>query len=387
MPIANGFLTKKQFANEYFYDLAVGFCNKCKMVQLVNLVKRERMFNKNYAFYSSTSKFMAEHFREYANWVIENFLDKNKRPFVVELGSNDGIMLKHLARRKIKHLGVEPSSNVANVARKQGINTISEFFEESLAKKILKKYGQADVILGANVICHIPYLNSLVRGVKILLKDDGVFIFEEPYLGDIINKTSYDQIYDEHAFYFSVLSLTNVFRRHGLAIVDVYPQSVHGGSMRYVVSKAGSRTKLHRVDRQIDLEKKNGLDKIAAFIKLAERIEDSKKSLKDLLFDLKRLGKRVVGYGATSKSTTVINFCGIKDEIEYICDTTPAKIGKFSPGAHILIKPYEDFYGHYPDYALLFAWNHKKEILEKEGRFAKSGGKWILFVPKVHILG
>lgn len=386
MPLGNGFLTKRQFAKEYFYDLKVDFCKNCFMVQLVNSVKREKMFNKHYAFYSSTSKFMAKHFEKFFRQVRSKYL-KSKSPFVVEIGSNDGILLKHFANSKIKHLGVEPSSNVAAVSQKRGIETICEFFEEQSAKKIFAEYGPCDVILGANVICHIPYLNSLVGGVKILLKESGVFIFEEPYLGDILNKTAYDQIYDEHAFYFSVTSLEYVFQKQGLEIIDISHQDVHGGSMRYVVANRGVFKKRASVYHQLEKEKKLGLKKITTYHKFAKDVNKSAKDLKKLLLNIKKQGKRVVGYAATSKSSTVLNYAKIDTNlIEFISDITPIKIGKYSPGMHIPIKSHDEFAANYPDYGLLLGWNHAKEIISKEKKFVISGGKWIMFVPKVKIL-
>jgi len=185
MPIANGFLTAAQFSEELFFELKAGFCDRCKMVQLIELVDQKQLFHENYAFFSSTSKRMAEHFKLFANNVIEDHLKKSD-PFVVEIGSNDGIMLQYLAQAGIRHLGIEPSANVAQVAREKGINTICSFFNEKLAIDIVAEYGQADVFLGANVMCHIPYLHSVAEGIKILLKPDGLLIFEDPYLGDIV---------------------------------------------------------------------------------------------------------------------------------------------------------------------------------------------------------
>src|SRR5690242_8435675 len=193
MPLANGFLEPAQFADEFFFELKAGFCPSCTMVQLTELVDRERMFHDHYAFYSSTSSRMAEHFREFAQWAMANHL-RSPDPLVVELGSNDGIMLRHFAARGIRHLGIEPSANVAAVARQNGIDTVCRFFEEDLAKEILDTRGPADCILGANVMCHIPYLHSVIAGMKRLLAPDGVVAFEDPYLGDIVEKTSYDQI-------------------------------------------------------------------------------------------------------------------------------------------------------------------------------------------------
>jgi methylation protein EvaC len=386
MPIANGFLTSEQFDQEYFYELRVGHCPNCGMVQLMELVDREKMFNENYAFFSSTSARMAIHFKEYADSVMKDYLERAD-PFVVEIGSNDGIMLQHFAQADIRHLGIEPSANVAHVALDKGINTAIEFFDEDLARRIVAEYGEADAFLGANVMCHIPYLHSVAAGIKILLKSTGTLMFEDPYLGDIVEKTSYDQIYDEHAFYFSLVSISYLFQQHGLEVVDVQPQNVHGGSMRYVIAHVGACPVSDSVIALREEEKRLGLRQPETFDQLRRNIERSRDELVVLLRDLKRQGKRVVGYAATSKSTTVTNYCGITpDLVEYISDTTPIKQGKYSPGAHIPIRPYEEFKANYPDYALLFGWNHAEEIMAKEQAFKAAGGKWIVYVPKVQVI-
>ena len=386
MPIANGFLVTAQFKKEYYFTLQVGHCPNCNMVQLVDQPDRELMFHDDYAFFSSTSKRQAVHFKEFANLITNDYLN-TENPFVVELGSNDGIMLQNFAKKSIRHLGIEPSKSVAKVAIENKINTITEFFDEKLAIKIIKENGQADAILAANVMCHIPYLHSVVSGFKKLLKPDGIIMFEDPYLGDIVEKTSYDQIYDEHVFYFSVSSVNYLFEQHDLEVVDVIPQDVHGGSMRYVIAHKGKKVINERVNIQRDIEKKLGLHLPATYEKLAENIKSSRNQLLALLSNIKKQGKRIVGYAATSKSTTVTNYCGIGSElIEYISDTTPVKQGKFSPGTHIPVKSHEEFINNYPDYALLFGWNHAKEIMANEKKFMEAGGKWIVYVPEVKVI-
>ena len=386
MPIANGFLRKDEFANEYFFDLAIAFCQKCGMVQLMEQPTREQMFNKNYAFFSGTSEAMAVHFKEYSHRVIKDYLPTDN-PFVVEVGSNDGIMLQNFREKDIRHLGVEPSANVAEAAIKKGINTISAFFDEKLAREILGKYGQVDALLGANVMCHIPYLHSVIEGIKILLKPNGVLMFEDPYMGDVIENTSYDQFYDEHVFLFSVLSISYLFGQHDMEIIDVEHQWTHGGSMRYVIARKGARPVSKSVHEYLEKEKAQGLDTPAVYDRFKGKCEGSRDALISILKDIKIQGKRIVGYAATSKSTTILNYCGIgPDLIDFISDTTPIKQGKFSPGSHIPVRPYEEFLAKYPDYALLFAYNHAKEIMAKEQKFITSGGKWIVYVPKVKVL-
>lgn len=386
MPIANGFLSPEEYANEFFYSLKVGHCLNCSMVQLLEQPESRLMFHDHYAFFSSTSSFMAAHFKEIAEEIIESYLGDND-PFIVEIGCNDGIMLEHIARKKIRHLGIEPSSNVAAVAEQKGIYITYEFFDEKSAARILSSHGPADVIFAANVMCHIPDLNSVVKGMKLLLRDKGVIIFEDPYLGDIVEKVSYDQIYDEHVFYFSLESLSYLFNKHGLEIINCKNQPVHGGSMRYYVAHKGVYPVSENINLQKQQERVMGLERPETYDQLRKKIEYSRDQLLSILHNLRNEGKRVVGYAATSKSTTVINYCGITPElIEFISDTTPIKHGKFSPGAHIPILPYEKFIEEYPDYALLFGWNHSEEIMKNEQSFMKAGGKWIVYVPIVQII-
>lgn len=387
MPIANGFIRPQDVGHdEYVFEMAPAFCPCCGMVQLVEQPAPEAMFHENYAFFSGTSRYMQRHFQGFAERVIDGHLNGRADPFVVELGSNDGIMMRHFASRGIRHLGVEPSENVAAAARAQGVNTLCAFFGEATAEAIRGQYGQADAILAANVMCHIPDLHSVAAGMALLLKPDGLLMFEDPYLGDMIEKTSYDQLYDEHVFMFSATSVRNAFARHGLDLVGVEPQVTHGGSMRYVLAHKGSRPVAAEVEALIAREIALGLDSAQAYDRFRVNCEKSRDDLMALLNRLKVEGKRVVGYGATSKSTTVTTYCGITPEhVEFISDTTPIKQGKLSPGAHIPVRPYEDFTANPPDYALLFAWNHKAEILEKEDAFRDQGGKWIVYVPKVEV--
>ena len=386
MPIANAFLLPEDFQNERFFDLDVGFCENCAMVQLMAFIDREELFHEHYAYSSSISNFMSNHFKAFAISVRNTHLTSSN-PFVVEIGSNDGIMLRHFAADKIRHLGVEPSANVARAAMEKGVNTISKFFDKELALEIRDEHGHADVILAANVMCHIPYLHSVADAVASLMKQDGVFIFEDPYLGDIIEKTAYDQIYDEHAFYFSVSSLSNLFGQYDLEIVNIEPQSVHGGSMRYTVARKGSVAPTPSVSKQKTWERSWGLSDSSTFHNLRNKIEQSRDHLLQMLHRVKGEGNRIIGYGATSKSTTVLNYCGIDIRLlDFISDTTPTKQGKFSPGTHIPIKPYDAFIKRYPEYTLLFAWNHGQEILQKEEAYIEQGGRFIVYVPSVKII-
>lgn len=385
MPLANHLPMPKDFSNEYRCELEVGFCEKCCMVQLTKLVDQDKLYNEKYAFFSGTSKSMAKHFAKFADFIREKYLSEN--PFVVEVGSNDGILLKHFAAQQIPHLGIEPSANVAKAAQKRGVDTMVEFFNEATAQTVQQQHGQADAILGANVICHIPDIHSVGRGVASLLKPKGVFVFEAPYIANTLRKTAYDQIYDEHPFFFGLHSVANCFKRHGLELVDAVEVNVHGGSIRYVLAREGAYPVSDKVKALLAQEKAEGLDQQVTYQKFAERVAKSREQLAQLIKGLSEQGKKVVGYAATAKSSTVINYCGLTHQhIRYISDNTPVKQGRYSPGAHIPIKPHEIFKQDNPDYAVLFAWNHANEIMAKEKNFVKRGGKWIIFVPEVAIV-
>jgi methylation protein EvaC len=386
MPVANAFADPDAAPDDFRFELEVGFCPESKMVQLTRLVDETRMFHDHYAFFSSTSAGMARHFEAFAADIRAGLGDA-KDPFVVELGSNDGILLRHFADAGIRHLGVEPSANVAAAARERGVNTVSRFFNAETARDILAEHGPADAILGANVMCHIPYLHSVFEGVKRLLKPGGVLVFEDPYVGDIVRKTSFDQIYDEHVFYFSLGSVSHLAAMHGMEVVDVVRQPVHGGSMRYTLARAGERAVAPSVAALATEEEAAGLYRPETYARFAREVERVREELPELLRRLRREGKRITGYGATSKSTTVTNYCGITPElVEYITDTTPGKQGKLSPGARIPVAAPRAFIENPPEYALLFAWNHAEEILAKEKDFRERGGRFITYVPQVAIL-
>jgi len=385
MPIANSFGSKEELVDEYTFRMKVGYCNNCNMVQLVSQPNREMMFHENYAFFSSTSNYMKDHFKKFSH-SISNLQGLNENSFVVEIGCNDGILLQNFVVDRIPCLGIEPSKNVAQVALDKGIKVITDFFDQSLAENILKTYKKADAIISANVMCHIPYMHSIFEGVKILLSDDGVFVFEDPYLGEVIEKTSFDQIYDEHVFLFSALSVSYLANMHELELINVEPQVTHGGSMRYTLAHKGIKNVSQNVKDLILNEKNLGLDNEELFLDYKNKVNKIRDDLIDLLSQLKNDGKKVVGYGATSKSTTVTNYFGISQElVECIYDNTPIKQNKFSPGVHIPILPYDEFRKSDPDYVLLFAWNHAPEIMKKEKDYMGNDKHWITYIPEVSI--
>ncbi|MDP9796813.1 methylation protein EvaC [Catenuloplanes nepalensis] len=384
-PLSDRFRTGSETEPEYFFDLAVGACESCTMVQLMHEVPRERMFHEDYPYYSSGSAVMQKHFADTARRLLETEAT-GPDPFVVEIGCNDGVMLRTVQEAGVRHLGFEPSGKVAAAARAAGLRVRGDFFEESTARAVRDGDGPADVIYAANTICHIPYLHSILRGVDALLAPDGVFVFEDPYLGDILAKTSFDQIYDEHFFLFSARSVRAMAASSGFELVDVERLPVHGGEVRYTLARAGVRRPADRVAALIAEEDAAGVTTLARLDRFATEVGRIRDDLRALLERLRAEGRRVAGYGATAKSATVTNLCGIgPDLVSCVYDTTPAKQGRLTPGTHIPVRPADEFADAEVDYALLFAWNHADEIMAKEQAFRQAGGAWIQYVPHVHV--
>jgi methylation protein EvaC len=379
MPLANGFLEKKDFKNEFFYKMEIGWSERLSLLQLNNFPSPKKMFNKKYPFFTSSSEYMIQHFRNYAQWVKKKFSNRNIN--LIEIGSNDGTMLSNFKRYGDNYIGFEPSENVAAKALKNKINTINSFFNKETLSIVKNFKNNTDLICGANVICHIPNLINLIAAIDQTLKSKGLFIFEEPYLGSVFEKVSYDQIYDEHIYIFSATSVKKIFNLFGFELIDAVPQITHGGSMRYVVARKNNFQITKRVIKILDKEKSSNIDNFHACKIFKKNCEDSKNNLVTKLLKLKQNKKIICGYGASSKSTTVLNYCNIGTNIiDCIYDTTIEKINKYSPGMHIPIKSMSLLKNNNPDILYLFAWNHKKEIFKKEKNFLKKGGKWISHV-------
>jgi len=378
MPIANGFLKREYFKKEFLFKMEVGFSKDISLFQLNEHPKPKLMFNKNYPFFTSSSKYMVKHFNDYSKWIKKYYFKNTKN--IIEIGSNDGTFLKNFKSSKINILGIEPSKNVASVAKKNKINTINKFFNLKTAKSLKRFTNKTDLICAANAICHIPNLRDLIKGINTLLSKKGVFIFEEPYLGSMYEKTSYDQIYDEHIFIFSISSVKKIFNLFDLQLIDVQKQDTHGGSMRYVIARRGEYKIKKTVQKGLSYEKKNNIDNLKGCLKFKRNCEISKRKLKKKIISIKKRNKSIAGYAATSKSTTILNYCGIdKRHIDFICDTTVNKIGKFTPKTHIPIVNVDYFRKNLPDYTFLFAWNHKEEIFKKEKKLLKKTN-WIAHI-------
>ena len=379
MPLANGFLNKDAFNTEYFFEMEVGFSEDLSLFQLNDHPKPEKMFNKKYPFYTGSSELMKLHFKKYADWIKSEFLNSNSK--LIEIGSNDGTFLSNFKNYDIDCVGFEPSENVALKAKKNNIKIINGFFNTYNIKTLRDYTGNTDIICASNVICHIPDLKNLILCIDKLLSKKGFFIFEEPYMGSMFEKVSFDQVYDEHIYLFSINSVKKIFNLYNFELIDVLPQPTHGGSMRYIISRKNEHIISERVIKGLFVENKNNLDNLKSCLEFKKNCEKSKEKIITKLKKFKKEGKEICGYAATSKSTTILNYCNLDTNfINFICDTTKEKIGKFSPGTHIPIVPVSHFHKNLPDVAYLFGWNHKKEIFVKEKNFIKKGGQWISHV-------
>jgi methylation protein EvaC len=379
-PLANGFMTDKEREEtpEFYYELKVGIDANSGLVTLMNYVDAPLMFNDHYAYHGSMSETMKEHFRLFSDRIKEGL----KPSKVLEIGSNDGVFIRNFPKEDA--IGVEPCGNFAKMTEEMGYKTYPKFWNNELALEIRDANGQMDLIYAANCICHIPDLDETFQAVHSLLSDDGYFIFEDPSLFDMISRTSYDQIYDEHAHVFSCFALSNILQRNGLTVMHVEHLKVHGGSNRIWVKKSGIPSL--SVSTAIAQEKLLGLNDLVTFQKFAQEVERSKKELLTMLGRAHDSGLKIAGYGATSKSTTVYNYCGIGPSlIPFVTDTTPSKIGKRTPGTNIPIIAREECKENI-DVFYLGAWNFLDEISRKEADFITRGGRFLTHVPKVMLV-
>lgn len=385
MPIPNGFLEKKQLSEpEQKYPLSVCVCRNCWLVQLEYVIPSEIMF-KNYLYIPSTSSTMLNHFKNLAEEAVKRF-DLKKGSFIIDIGSNDGTLLRYFKDQEMDVLGIDPASNLAFVARLIGINTLDTNFTKKLAHELVKKRQKASIITATNVVAHIDDLHDLCEGIRELLLPNGICIMEFPYLVDLIERNEYDTIYHEHLSYFSIHPLITLFDRHNLRIHDVQKMSVHGGSIRVYVCKKEAKFKTSKVVAKY-LRKEEEYISIQPYENFSKKVEKNKNNLLSLLTRLKKEKKEIVGYGASAKGNVLLNYCAIgTNYLNYIVDSIPYKQGRFTPGTHIPIYPELKLEKEMPDYALLLSWNFAEEILKKNEKFRKRGGKFIVTMPKLKLL-
>jgi novobiocin biosynthesis protein NovU/D-mycarose 3-C-methyltransferase len=375
MPPANSLLKPEQLKqNEAHFPLTLQLCQSCGMVQLAHVVPAQLLY-RSYLFFTSSSRLMSEHFSSLMFDACEEFVKPGG--LVLEIGSNDGTSLSNIRRRDVRVLGVDPARNIAVMAAARGVPTVSEFFNEPLAREIVRVAGPAQLVVACNVIGHIDDLDDVFDGIKTLLAPGGAVVIEVPYLVDLVDRAEYDTIYHEHLSYFAVRPLATLFNRHGMRLERVKFFPVHGGTIR-VTAVMGEGVS---ADAQawIDNENKRGLATRAAYEPFAAKCVQERTALRQQLIDLKKQGKKVIGYGAPAKGTVILNYCGIgTDLLPVVIDSTPAKQGWHVPGTHQPILPPSAMASQNPDVLLLLAWNHAKEIQEREAAFLARGGKIIL---------
>ncbi|MFM2381898.1 MAG: hypothetical protein RLZZ76_665 [Candidatus Parcubacteria bacterium] len=383
-PPVDNFIKEADIQDEKRYPLDVYFCGTCCLVQLLDVVDEEELFHGDYAYFSSASKPLVEHFRSYAEDVKSEYMKEGD--LVVDIGSNDGVLLQFFTGA-YRVLGIEPSSNVAALAREKDIETKDGFFNTAMVKDIVATHGKAKVVTANNVFAHIDDIDEIVSAVKELLTEDGVFVSESHYLLDLVSKREFDTVYHEHLCYYSVKPLIHLFERFGMEICDVRRVSTHGGSIRVYARLISNEPKSDSVALLLKQEEEAGLHSLARFDSFQKDVDAIRERLRDLVLGFKKEGKVVTAYGAPAKGNTLLNFCGFTaDDISYVTDTTPYKIGLLTPGSHIPVVSPDVLETQTPDYILLLAWNYRDFILEKEKSLRARGAQFIIPIPEVEIV-
>jgi len=386
-PLSNAFLKKEMLNDlEKKYPLCAYVCNSCFLVQLPEFEKPENIFEE-YAYFSSYSSTWLEHAENYVNMMIKKF-GFDEKNLVIEIASNDGYLLQFFKGKNIPVLGIEPAVNVSKVAKDKGITTITRFFSENTANDLRKENKFADLIIGNNVLAHVPNLNDFVKGLKILLKPSGIITLEFPHILQLIQKNQFDTIYHEHFSYFSLLIVWKIFSFHGLTIFDVEEIPTHGGSLRiYVKHSEYDKNPINeRVSTLLEKEKQYGLENISTYTNFIKNVEETKKKLQEFFIMAKNSGKKIVCYGAAAKGNTLLNYCNIgKKFIDYAVDQNPHKQGLFLPGTHIPIKDPKEIQKTKPDYLIIIPWNLKEEIIEQMSYIREWGGKFMIPIPEIEI--
>ncbi|WP_433928927.1 class I SAM-dependent methyltransferase [Sorangium cellulosum] len=387
-PPANAFLREEDLASERRFPLSVARCADCAFVQLRHAVDPDLLF-REYVYVSSTSPSFVRHFERYARAMDERL--GLSGAVTLDIGSNDGVLVRPLRALGAEAYGVDPAAAIAGRAAAQGAPTVVGYFTEAFARRFADERGKAKLITANNVFAHIDDLDDIARGVKALLREDGLFVIEAPYLVDLLEQRLFDTVYHEHLSYLSVAPLVPFFQRFGLALVDVGHEPVHGGSLRLFVAHAGARafpSSAPSVAERVAREGASGLGDVATFRRFAGAVEENKRALVELLAALRAAGKRVAGYGAPAKGNTLLNHFGIGPEtLDYIVDDNPLKQGLYTPGMHIPVVSALELERRRPDHLLILAWNFAQPVMESQRAFAERGGKFIVPVPTPTVIG
>jgi SAM-dependent methyltransferase len=385
-PLANSFLRPEtRGLSEKSFPLAVAYCTDCHLVQLIDRVPPDSMFGE-YLYFSSYSDSFLNHACRMANDMIQRFaLDSTSR--VLEIASNDGYLLQYFLQRGVRVLGVEPARNIAAEATRKGIPTLTCFFGPEVAAEIKARFGTADLIMGNNVLAHVPAINDFLSAAAACLKPDGAAVFEFPHIKELLDKTEFDTIYHEHVFYYSLSAVQVLAKRAGLELFDVERQPVHGGSLRAFLRHSGRRPVAARVEAIIKQERDEGFTTANHFVSFGLQVEALRQRLVTMLQQLKSSGNRLAAYGAPAKGNTLLNYCGIgPDLLEFTVDRSPHKQGLLLPGSHLPILPPEELIARMPDYAVILPWNIAGEIVEQQREYLRAGGRFIVPIPEPRIL-
>lgn len=387
-PLANSYLTEEQLSlAEPFYPLRARVCERCFLVQLEEFASPEHIFE-DYAYFSSYSDTWLNHSQQYTEKMIERF-HLSRESQVIEIASNDGYLLQFFLKRGIPVLGIEPARNVALAAEQKGIPTVIEFFGVKTAEALAASGKSGDLLLGNNVLAHVPKLNDFVAGMKILLKAEGVITMEFPHLMRLISGNQFDTIYHEHFSYFSFLTVREIFARHELAIFDVEELATHGGSLRiYAKHESDASHEMSwRVEALSEQENAAGFRRIDMYLSFMDKVRETKRRLLSFLIEARQAGKSVVGYGAPAKGNTLLNYCGIRtDFLDYTVDASPHKQNHFLPGTRIPIYHPEKLKETRPDYVLILPWNLREEITAKVAYIRDWGGQFVLPIPELEVI-
>lgn len=381
MPLAGGFMQPDEVVTRNLtYPLRLARCGACTLIQLLDSMRPEHLF-RHYSYASSTTRSLVAHFAQMGDEIVKSFNAQGK--LVVEFGCNDGVLLRPLLNAGATVVGVDPSDVALRASRAQSWPLINEFFDEVVAAEILSAYGKARIVVGNNVFAHLSDINAVTRAVTMLLDDDGAFIFEVHYQGDLIEGVQFDTVYHEHICYYSVTSLVQLLSRHGLRIAEVTRIPIHSGSIRVIaVREDSSRPTTQNVAALLESEKALEIDQ---FIR---KVHARRDGIHQLINDLRRAGHMIVAYGAAGRATVMLNYCELGPEcIEYVVDMSPLRHGKLVPGVLIPIVPPDRFHGSSPEYTLMTAWNYESEILEKEQNYLERGGRFIIPLPDTRVIG
>lgn len=386
-PLSNAFLTPEGLGKmEPFFPLRVYVCESCYLVQLPEFQSPEDIFSE-YAYFSSYSESWLRHAKEYTDLMIDRF-GFSPRNHIVEIASNDGYLLQYFKERGIPVLGIEPAKNVARAALEAGIPTLINFFGTQTAKRLAEDGRGADLLIGNNVLAHVPDLNDFVEGMKTILNTGGIITMEFPHLMRLVEENQFDTIYHEHFSYFSFLTVTSIFASHGLVIFDVEELPTHGGSLRVYArhSEDTSRPVGKRVADMLERERLAGFTDLGYYLSFGKRVEETKRNILSFMIGAKNDGKSIAGYGAPAKGNTLLNYCGIRtDFIDYTVDRSPHKQGRFLPGTHIPVYSPEKLKETRPDYVVILPWNLKEEIMEQMSHIREWGGQFVVFIPEVKV--